>query len=532
MPGCASRPKGTAPLFFGNMKCCGKVFANEGALARHQYSQHFPDSRPTPAKKKILRHSYTVRFKAAALALMALSLAITCYGCGDFKERPLVEDRLPLHRYRCECGRTDCTSRLRYQRDVANELGISPGTLSEWKKDARRFNELLKDRPKMKRQAVHYQKYPLEEEELYMRFAFRRKRLGLVVDGYWLKSEMLDILAEWKSPGYWTFKLSNGWLYGFLLRFNISYQVKNDKKNLNAFHRLHEIAQFHRSLWEVQTYTWLTGVDHPLYGAFPPENIWNMDHVPLPFTLNLKHSYNAKGERCWIPVFGESGLDKRQATLHITIRAEGPQFMELFVIFKAKSNFKPKQEEIDGLNAVPGVKWAFQRNAWADGDYSMAWLRWFGKRLREEGRTGWQLLLLDDLGAQKTKRFQELALSMKILPWPIPGGCTDVCQPVDDGIGGVLKKIMNKFYKATLEVNINEWREYKKSLALAAPKRRVMMLQWASKGWHCLGENRPLINGAFRHSGALIHKDRSNGATLEKVLANYSPWMTIPVPKM
>ena len=38
-------------------------------------------------------------------------------------------------------------------------------------------------------------------------------------------------------------------------------------------------------------------------------------------------------------------------------------------------------------------------------------------------------------------------MSRNVLPVYIPGGCTDVCQPVDFHFGAELKRLMNEFYK-------------------------------------------------------------------------------------
>ena len=67
-----------------------------------------------------------------------------------------------------------------------------------------------------------------------------------------------------------------------------------------------------------------------MYGRYTLENMWNADHVPLPFCINMKRSLNPKGEQCWIATVGASGLDKRQATIHLCIRAKGEQIMPMF----------------------------------------------------------------------------------------------------------------------------------------------------------------------------------------------------------
>ena len=46
-----------------------------------------------------------------------------------------------------------------------------------------------------------------------------------------------------------------------------------------------------------------------------------------------------QGKPCWIAVVGPSGLEKRMATIHPTIRAAGEQIMPCLIIFKGRCQF-------------------------------------------------------------------------------------------------------------------------------------------------------------------------------------------------
>ena len=53
--------------------------------------------------------------------------------------------------------------------------------------------------------------------------------------------------------------------------------------------------------------------------------MYNVDQVPLPFVIDQDKTYEMKGsEQVWVSQ-PSSGLDKRQATLQLCIRAEGQQ---------------------------------------------------------------------------------------------------------------------------------------------------------------------------------------------------------------
>ena len=71
-------------------------------------------------------------------------------------------------------------------------------------------------------------------------------------------------------------QLSKGWLSGFCRRYNISNQMRTEKKFKSAVERMHVIDQFHRDVWYLQT---TLPQMCPIWGAFPRENIWNADHI-------------------------------------------------------------------------------------------------------------------------------------------------------------------------------------------------------------------------------------------------------------
>jgi len=222
---------------------------------------------------------------------------------------------------------------------------------------------------------------------------------------------------------------------------------------------------------------------------------------------------NQKNEPCWIAVAGPSGLDKRQATVHPCIRGDGEQVVDIFIIFRGKGQISA--EEAAALNAIPNVKWCFQKKAWANGKYSRAWLRYFCKTVQAHC-PGEHLLFLDDLGAQKLASFNKICFENNVLPVGIPAGCTDLCQPVDHGVGAELKRLMNSFYKIELELNFAEWRQYKDTKSLSPSKRRILMATWLSHAWGILRTRRDFLRSCFT-STCLVRRDGSHSLKMKGV---------------
>jgi hypothetical protein len=112
--------------------------------------------------------------------------------------------------------------------------------------------------------------YHEEEDALYCAFIHMRKNCGFPIDGYWLRAEMSDLLICRYGPDH-GFRLSNGWLTNFLVRYNITDQLRTEKKYQSALERKHVVDQFFVDLRYLQT-----GLPQvcPVWGAFPPENQW------------------------------------------------------------------------------------------------------------------------------------------------------------------------------------------------------------------------------------------------------------------
>jgi hypothetical protein len=491
-----------------NFSCCGTGFSNAGAYAMHRKGAAHWDISTVVVKKKS-RKARTLKFRAMATTFLRLSLIIVCVVCGEFSPQDMqaMSDT-------CQCGATDCKPRRKYQQDVAHELGIHPSMLSRWASKADDyFSELAKGRPHLEK--MHPgppPQYPQQEEELFTQFIIRRKFYGLAVDGYWLRAEFLRLLEKYHgATAAEDFRFSNGWVYRFCCRYDITSQCKTDKKSLSALDRIDAITRFHSHMRWLQNLSPGITQWEPEWGSYPPRYIWNADHVPLPFCVNLKRSLNPKGEPCWIAAVGASGLDKRQATIHPCIRADGEQVMDIFIIFRGKGCIS--EEERKALDALPNIKWCFERCAWANGKYSRKWLRYFCKVVQDKC-PGEHLLLLDDLSAQKSPAFNQYAIDHKVLPVPIPPGCTDLLQPVDHGVGALLKSIMKIFYAAELEVNYDARRHYSSSKALHPSQRRILMATWLSHAWGLVRTKQDLLSSTFS-STVLVRRDGTHNLKIK-----------------
>lgn len=126
----------------------------------------------------------TVRFKAFAVQMALTSNIVKCGNCGCFGHDPRPGEILPPHRYRCQCGYTEARSRVVTKRQVAFELGIHPSMLNRWMKAAITLQADVNKGRNKEKYGASKARFPAQEDELYMRFIFRKKRMGLPIDGY------------------------------------------------------------------------------------------------------------------------------------------------------------------------------------------------------------------------------------------------------------------------------------------------------------------------------------------------------------
>jgi hypothetical protein len=89
------------------------------------------------------------------------------------------------------------------------------------------------------------------------------------------------------------------------------------------------------------------------------------------------------------------------------------------------------QEVYDELDAI-GVGYAFQADAWADGEYSRKWLRSFVEMLAHNKLEN-QLLFLDAATSQTTQRMLDIAVAGGVFPFLFEGG-NDTQHPLSYSI--------------------------------------------------------------------------------------------------
>ena len=201
--------------------------------------------------------------------------------------------------------------------------------------------------------------FPISEGELYKDFIHNRFVLGVPQDEYDLRKRMREIvntLKEGTEEKRAKFTYSDGWLTGFKRRHRISSQKRTEKKSKTFRERRQAVYAFHMGIWCLQN------IIHPLrdriWGYWTPQQIYHVDQIPLPFYLGSKRSLNPRGSYCWIRDVGKGGLDKRQASIILTICAEGPQDVKCLLIV-AGTGRKFQMKSLNFTNPLSMLRFIF-----------------------------------------------------------------------------------------------------------------------------------------------------------------------------
>jgi hypothetical protein len=392
---------------------------------------------------------------------------------------------------------------------AAKHVGVHESLISKWSVPDMRAKLLRKSIQRQGKQCKlapgRLPQYPAHEAELFIRFYMWKVCNGLRVGDHWLKYQFTQILAE---HGIFPKQISPGWLSRFKRRFRITSQVITNKHASSVADRLPQIQNFHRYILFVQN----RGIQRDeRYGRYPPTHMFHFDQIPLPFVMNAHKSLNIKGFGTnRVATLHTTGLDKRQATIHLCIRAEGEQFVKPAIIFRGLGKALT-QAEWDEYAKLTNIRVYFQANAWCDGQTMCKIAKGYGEDFfaaHNSGEcVGETLFGADQHKPQMSEKFiRFLKHYTKCGDYVYtPANCTDCTAPCDHHIGGNLKAIIRQLYELELEMNFRTWT----SETIPASHRRILMAQWLSETWAIFRNRKEFIRKAFVSTGWLQAKDGS-----------------------
>lgn len=178
--------------------------------------------------------------------------------------------------------------------------------------------------------------------------------------------------------------------------------------------------------------------DQPaIVGRYRLRNVCNMDQTPLPFEFLSGQTYTTKGEKTVWVKGAVSGWDKRQATLQLTVFADGENHVCPLIFFRGQGLGVALQKERSLYD--PRVIVKFNPTAYANSENMIEWLEEQVIPVLEGQPT---LLALDLFGGHKTDEVLDTLKAHDITISVIPAGCTGIVQPLDISINRPFKDIL------------------------------------------------------------------------------------------
>ena len=165
----------------------------------------------------------------------------------------------------------------------------------------------------------------------------------------------------------------------------------------------------------------------------------NMDQPPLPFVLDDAKTYDKKGVKELWAQSGQSSLDKSQATVQLTVFADGVDRVRPNVVFQGK-DLRISAKEKQSYDRR--VKVMYQEKAWCDEEIMKEWIstEWANPFKNPIGQNSdGKVLIADAHRAQQTNSVKELLKKQKTSLVNVPPGYTSRVQVVDVLINNRLK---------------------------------------------------------------------------------------------
>jgi len=270
--------------------------------------------RSTPPAVKQPRRSYTVNYKLCVLSWL---------------QKPSIP-----------CGPT----RLREPAlgEAANRFKIPLPNLGKWQKEEQEGKYL---EPSALACRIggggRRRKWAEMEGTLYDLFRHRRAE-GKVVRRSWFQHNAKQIYTQtYTTPDISEFRFFHGWFRGFLSWHKITLGAITNKASQLPSDYLATIIGWmrfnQRNSQQREANEIFQSDEEAEIGRYRLSNICNMDQTPIPFEYLDGRTYNQQGDKTiWVQRSKQSGWDKRQATIQLTIFADGISRVKSLVFFRGQ----------------------------------------------------------------------------------------------------------------------------------------------------------------------------------------------------
>jgi hypothetical protein len=268
-----------------------------------------------------------------------------------------------------------------------------------------------------------------------------------------------------------------------------------------------------------------------LIGTLFPGLICNMDQTPMPFEFLTDRTYVPTGTDAVQIKCTHPGWEKRQATLMLTVFADGVACIPPIIIFHGLSDSERQQPrnsrqqrifEAESARYHPGVVVIFNSKAYCNEEVMFWWIKEFLVPATEGSAAGLapherqpSLFALDAVAFHRTSGVKSELKRYNIIPAVIPAGCTSQLQPLDVCINSPFKRWLQDYMDEKL-VEIEDAEEsaiqnvHPLSADSAIGERRVLVTEAVGEVWRRFTNDpmkRDLMIRSFQKTGLALPVD-------------------------
>ena len=221
-----------------------------------------------------------------------------------------------------------------------------------------------------------------------------------------------------------------------------------------------------------------------------------MDEVPILFEFFDGYTYHPMGERTVTGSITNTSWSKRQATLVLTVFADGLPRVKPKLIFHGVPGGQIWEREHQLWD--PRVTVELSETAYNNEKLLLDWLR---HELLPSLYGSDSLLVMDSATFHKTDEVRLLLKEYNVLLAIIPPGCTGLLQPLDVAINKAFKALLREKLEAVLEAE-TDW-DLRGRAAVSA--RRIAVTKAVGDTWDKLCDKKiEVVQQSFVHTGIAV----------------------------
>ena len=354
-------------------------------------------------------------------------------------------------------------------RAAARKLSVNESMVRRWR---RQREELMQCQKSRKAFRGHKSRWP-ELENVLEDWVSTQRAGGRGVSTVQIRLKAKTIAREMNIED---FKAGPSWCFRFMRRKNLSIRARTTLCQQLPPDYQEKVENFHKFVE--------TKIQENSIG---PDDIINMDEVPLTFDLPLTRTVNKTGASS--VMLKTTGHERTHFTCVLACTASG-QKLPPMVIFKRIT--MPKEQLPTGIVVKVNAK------GWMMEGLMKEWLtECYGKRPGGFFHRKKALLVLDSMRAHITDSVKAAIKKTNSIPAVIPGGTTKYLQPLDISV--------NRAFKAALRVEWETWMTSgEKSFTKTGRMRKASfsdVCQWILTAWSAVKES--TITNGFRKAGLL-----------------------------